>query len=594
MNVRRPWYRIRGLRAVAAATAVAVLAAITTPAAQAASGSSAAPGESGSGGHAASPTSAAADFGPGAAASDDIAVNAFGDGLGYRIQVGSEKSGFTWHEVALLRPDGLDDSSWTGYQCTSGDGRYEAVALLPISAVNNTSALEHGAFAYSVDLQTGKVRPIATGVALRYFSPGCGTGDLAAFTVSLGDQEQATEILTANLAIGAVEHSTTVAGELTSAVPVSGGLVAASGSDLVSVPEADGQAKATKIAAGGGEPFELRAAADGGVDFLSMTLGASTATVMHEHAGHAVSLGTGAAGTLALFQGRGGRNTVVGATGLAKGSSLRQVGAGTLGAVRTASLHGDALLGDQQQNTNSDDRILAAATGRVVTQAPATTDAPVTEGFSSLVPSGVPAASGQASLAAPATAPAPAPAQQTPSGPGGPRPESVEAPVIEPATAQTPACAVPRLNPSLQAVQPGSAQVDWAVQMAEQGLLTGSLYTRPAGFDDMGLAAYAPSSDFAPHVLDTPSSWNTVPRSVFEAIMAQESNWDQASWHALPGISGDPIVADYYGAAGSITTIDYSAADCGYGISQVTAGMSASETGTATPPAAPRPLVHGP
>lgn len=575
------------MRGAAFAAAFALLAGVTASPAQAAAGAPEPGGAAvaGSGAGSAAPGTAAPSsgssapagaFGPGASASADLAVDAFGDGQGYHIQVGTEKSGFAWREVALLRPDGLDDSSWTGYQCMSGDGRYEAVAVLPTSASNDTSALEHGAFAYSVDLRSGQVRPIATGVALRYFSPGCGAGDLAAFTVSLGDQEQTTEILTANLATGAVEHSTTVAGELTSAVPTTGGaLVAALGATLVTVPETDGAAKAAKPAAVGAQPFELLAAADGGVDFLSMAPGAQTATVMHEQSGRVSSLGTGAAATLALFQGRAGHNTVVGAGGLAEGSDLRQVAAGPLGPVRAASLDGDALLGGQQKSADPDDRILATATGRVLTQPPAATPAPVTEDYSAFVPAGVPAATGQATPAAP-------PASGAPRSPAaGPPKAPIQAPVIEPATAQTPACSVPRLSPALQAPQPGSAQIDWAVQMDEQGLLTGSQYTRPANYDDMGLAAYAPSSDFAPHPLDHPSSdsWNSVPRSVFEAVMAQESNWDQASWHALPGVSGDPIVADYYGAAGSISTINYAAADCGYGISQVTTGMSASQTG---------------
>src|SRR5436305_3620331 len=127
----------------------------------------------------------------------------------------------------------------------------------------------------------------------------------------------------------------------------------------------------------------------------------------------------------------------------------------------------------------------------------------------------------------------------------------------------------------------GSAQTDWAAQMAEQNLLVGSAYSRPAGFDNLGLVSYAPNGDFAAVPLSHPSSdsWNSVPRSVFEAIMAQESNWDQASWHALPGIAGNPVIADYYGAAGTIDAINYAAADCGYGISQVTTGMFANQTG---------------
>lgn len=45
-------------------------------------------------------------------------------------------------------------------------------------------------------------------------------------------------------------------------------------------------------------------------------------------------------------------------------------------------------------------------------------------------------------------------------------------------TPQTPTCAVPRNDLNTQVMQPSPAQADWAVQMAEQGLLTGA--TTPA------------------------------------------------------------------------------------------------------------------
>jgi len=63
-----------------------------------------------------------------------------------------------WREIAALDPDGIDDSSWTGYQRVSGDGRYAAASILPASAVNPESARDHGGFAYSVNLSTGAQR----------------------------------------------------------------------------------------------------------------------------------------------------------------------------------------------------------------------------------------------------------------------------------------------------------------------------------------------------------------------------------------------------------------------------------------------------
>ena len=85
----------------------------------------------------------------------------------------------------------------------------------------------------------------------------------------------------------------------------------------------------------------------------------------------------------------------------------------------------------------------------------------------------------------------------------------------------------------------------------------------------MGTPAYAANGDFPRIALDHPAgdNWDTIPRSLFDAIMAQESNWEQASFHALPGIHGDPLISDYYGTAGnSISEIDYAKADCGYGV----------------------------
>ena len=518
------------------------------------------------------------DFGSRAYASNDVAVNAFGDGEGYHIQVARERTGFTWHEVADLRPGGLDDSSWTGYQCTSGDGRYEAVAILPTSAVNIDAARDRGAFAYSVDLRTGKVRPVATGVGLAYFSPGCGTGDQAAFSLNLGSDEQTTEVLTADLATGKVTHHTTVARQLTSPVPTASGLLGVIGSTLVRVPQGGKAAKPVTVAPVKGTAYDLRPAADGGVDFLVMAAGASQASVEHEVRGQVRVLGGGPAVRLRLLQGRAGHNTLLGARTLTPGSTLRNLATGKLADPAYASLDGDAVFGGAQKGATQDPTVLVSGSRKLVKRTPAGTQAPVTTAASTMAPAGLPAggssvarnSAGRSATTGTKRTTAKAPAKATP------KPDAV----VVPATAQTPKCAIARNSPTLQSPQPGSSQVDWAVQMAEQNLLTGSSVSRPANFLNMGLVSYAANSDFAEVPLDHPSgdSWSTVPRSVFEAIMAQESNWDQASWHALPGIAGNPLIGNYYGTAGSIDSINYAAADCGYGISQVTNGMASTDT----------------
>lgn len=521
---------------------------------------------------AASPTVAStaqgtvADFGPMAAASPDIAVDAFGDGQGYHIQVSHEKSGFSWHEITVLRPAGMDEADWTGYQCTSGDGRFEAVTVAPASAANSTAGRDHGAFAYSVDLATGHVLPVASGVALAYHSPGCGTGEEAEFSVSFGDDQQTTEVLSANLATGHVDHSTSVAGQITSAVPTTSGVVGVLGSRLVGIPETGQNSGVPQtIASVSGQPYDLRPAADGGIDFLTVSLGGTTAYLEHEKNGGVTETGSGRTTSLNLFSGRAGHNLVIGADKIAHGSAVKTVDTKTVADPQNLSLDGDAVFGAHQKDAQADATVLAATTGKMISQPRdmAGTTA-VTTTTSSAVPDGVDRDALNSDLPSPAA---------TQKG------AAVKA--VTPNTAQTPACSVPRDNPTFQSTQQGSNQIDWAAQMAEQNLLTGSSYARPANFDNLGLVSYSPNGDFAAVPLSHPSTdtWNSVPRSVFEAIMAQESNWDQASWHALPGIAGNPVIADYYGAAGTIDTINYAAADCGYGISQVTTGMFASQTG---------------
>jgi RHS repeat-associated protein len=500
-----------------------------------------------------------ADFGPGAATSADVAIDGRGDAQGYHLQLGRESSGFAWHEVALIHPVGFDDASWTGYQCLSGDGRFAAVAILPASAVNQQAARDHGAFAYSVDLASGTVRPLAGGVGLKYFSPGCGTGDEAVFTLDVGSNDENTELVSANLATGKVDGSVTVPGQITSAVPTASGIVGVAGSRLMSVPA---KGNPTVIATVAGDAYQLRPAADGGVTFLTTTPGTTTAIAVHEHAGTTATLGSGSLARMELFQGRAG-HAVLSGTSQSTAAALTAAGVsavkdtGLAKGATSSSLDGDALLGADSNGQKTDLVVLATKTGAVLTRAAALSTATATTTTPSYAAAAVTAA------------------PTTPTGRLAPKADAAGTQAApSTAAAQTPTCAVPPLDPARQVMQPSPAQVNWAAQMAEQGLLTGSAYTRPAGFANLGLAAYAPNSDFPLIALSHPSGGSsTVPRSIYEGIMAQESNWSQASWHAPAGTAGDPLIASYYGAGGDIRSINYAASDCGYGIGQVTDGM---------------------
>jgi hypothetical protein len=138
----------------------------------------------------------------------------------------------------------------------------------------------------------------------------------------------------------------------------------------------------------------------------------------------------------------------------------------------------------------------------------------------------------------------------------------------------TPSCAVPRNDPMVQAFQPSANMVEWAVDQAVSGSLT---VTRPADYLKTGQPAYTPQSMFP---LSGLAGGGSVPAQVMLGILAQESNLSEASWHAVPGDDGNPLIADYYGNGSSdIDAIDYDASDCGYGIGQVTDNMHTGDTG---------------
>ncbi|MEO9259744.1 MAG: DUF6531 domain-containing protein, partial [Jatrophihabitantaceae bacterium] len=493
--------------------------------------------------------------------------------------MGRGAGNFAWREVALIKPAGLDVSSWTGYQCVSGDGRFAAVTMEPTLLVNQQAARDRGAFAYSVDLDTGKVVPVASGVALKYYSPGCGVADQAAFTISLGSNDERTEVLSANLATGAITQSATVAGQVTSTVPTAGGLVGAMGSNLVHWPAGTTGAP-TLLARTPGDVYDLHPTADGGLSFLNANPNSATAIARHELHGRLTQLATGPLTRLQLFAGRSGRTVLSGSisSDIAANASAGDkvvLDAGLSNGAMNSSLDGNVLLGDPA-GKQSDPQVLLTSTKKLSSARRASsTDRPTVA---------------TASYHAPGVLSQPAePAPQVKLQPRGdaayvaPKnaPNSTGPSVQAPATAQTPTCAVPRLDPNKQVMQPSPAQVNWAAQLAEQGLLTAANgYSRPANFDNLGLVAYAPSDDFPPIPLSHPSGSTTtlVPRSVYLAIMAQESNLSQASWHAPKGMAGDPLIADYYGAGGDIVSINYAGADCGYGIGQVTDGMHVGDT----------------
>ncbi len=310
---------------------------------------------------------------------DDVVVNGWGDERGWHVEAGRGVDGYAWREVALLRPAGLDVQSWTGYQCVSGDGRYVAVAVEPTSVVNLESARDRGAFAYSVDLRSGSVRALAAGVGLKYFSPGCGSGDEAVFTLDLGQDDRDSELVDANLASGKIVRTVKVSGQITSTVPAAGGLVGVMGSRLVSV-SAKGAARS--IAKVPGDAYDVRPLRRGAVGYLAVAPGSRTTHAFAERRGKAVLLGSGSLTKASLFQGRSGAALLSGMTDVSSSKlgnvGIRAVDAGALrsGAV-AASLDGGALLGDPA-GKQTDPVLLATGTRQTAADPRARSTAPAT------------------------------------------------------------------------------------------------------------------------------------------------------------------------------------------------------------------------
>lgn len=472
----------------------------------------------------------------------DEVVTGWGDADGWHVAAAGAGTGWAWRPLATLLPGGGVEQRWIGAQCLTGDGRSVVAIAAPWSAQNDDAGRDQGAFAYTIDAHTGVVRPLLQGVSLASFNPGCGAGSTVALTRYLGGEEHTTQVLVADAASGAITDELTTGGEVVQAVPTTAGVVAARGSRIVRF---DGAHREHVLATLPGTPYDLRPDATGGVQLLARE---STGTSGVWHVGNtgAQRIGDGPLGTVQLFQGRAGHNVLVGAGHVpGPAANLRVAAAGTR--AEAASLDGGVFLTGTARGAQSGSGawMTTRATNGGVIQ------------------------SGRLPAAPASTAEQRVPRQRDVTAALGPA-------ATTPPNTTNPTCAVPRNDPRYQVPQPNAQQVDWAIQEGVRGLLTGA-NGRPAGAWNLGLPAYQPSVDFPPPHLAGAPTGTPVPPQVVEAVLAQESNWAQASWHAAPGTPGNPLVASYYGITANRPTLDFDNADCGYGIAQITDGMRKGE-----------------
>ncbi|MEU4100614.1 hypothetical protein ACFY8X_36545 [Streptomyces tanashiensis] len=517
------------------------------------------------------------DLGAEYVSSSDAIVQATGDAEGLHILAAKENDGFSFYEIARLNRKELSDiGPWTGYVCTTGSGNYAAAVYAPSVWSNQPGAYERGAFAAVIRLSDGKVTEVPDRVKLAYFTPGCGTGDEVAFTSSSATDTSvgATTVISVDAAGGSVTSRRTVDGYLTHVTPTRKGAVGVLDGNLVDLKGNGRKLTAGKLAAVPGPMFALTASKDG-VDVG--TVDGEKSVISHFDGKGFTELGRAPKGKVKLLPVADGA-AVVGDvkgidTGKAPGLAKHAVDGRVAGISRHGHLVTHSVFSEQMKGITS--RIGAASSegaGSLTVEATALkTGAKATKRVDADRKRPKP---DSALPMDPAAFALPMDDDDDPPSCGEGEPETKclsgsGVPVWgKVGTMETP-CIVKRNDPKRQALQASANQVEWAVDQAVHGQL---YVSRPQNWHDTGLAAYTPQGLFPKPAL---TGGGEIPAQVMLGILAQESNFKQASWHSMNGDSGNVTRSDWFGNLNGIHGYpDREKADCGYGIAQVTTGMS--------------------
>ncbi|MFC4612803.1 hypothetical protein ACFO9E_34395 [Streptomyces maoxianensis] len=535
-----------------------------------------------------------------AGSADDRVLTTSGDVTGFHLLTAEGADGYGWKTAATLSETGFDTDAWIGNACVTGSGKRAAVAYAPRTFTNKPELMVRGAFTAIVDLESGKVAKLPYQASLAHFSPGCGTGEQVVFTQLShdGDETQQTRLITVNAATGRTGKPVTYPGQVTSAIPTRHGIIAAHGNKLVT---ATSKGKLTTLTATASVPFEITADSTGGVTFIDRTMDtkkkASTSYAKHLTA---TQIGKGktkaatlASGKLTEWDLTGTADGTVFITGNAKNKARlpsRVKNPGGIAKGARMSSHGNAAIttawadGKDTRIRPEEDRTerTARTTLRVLdTGKTVTLDAhPGKKRIGGV----------KASKAA--SAPSPALPQPKSTEPEGVSTQALRTSVLT-ASPTDPVeeeryCAVARNDHKKQAFQPTPRQVEWAVDQAVVGKLD---FYREPNWKNTGTGGYTPQNLFPPILLagdpngtlDTEDGDNDrwhIPAQILLGITAQESNMWQATRFAVPGVTANSLIGNYYGtdyaASGEQLDpwrINWADADCGYGITQATDGM---------------------
>ncbi|MFH8843095.1 hypothetical protein [Streptomyces sp. NPDC017868] len=562
--------------------------------------------------------------------SGDLAWTTSGDAQGFHLLTAREKDGYTWQTTATLSEPGFDTDAWIGNACVTGSGKRAVVVYAPRTFTNEPQLMARGGFTAVVDLSTGAVTKLNLQASLSHYNPGCGVDEKAVLTQSGGEDKAATRLVALDAATGRLSKAIETPGQVTSSVPVKdGSIVGATGARLVRIDSRGGQ---TSLVRTDGTPYRLTPDADGGVVFLDKALdkrsGKTPATGAKTRAKRISAAGISApdarrAKAALLAE---GPLTDTGLTRSAAGTVFLTGTAEPLAGVRLprtvkslgrtprttrVSTLGEAALTEtgwadgQGQLIRYDDptavrpvsvKLTALDSRRTAgfTVAPGKrAGVHIAEGAERSPALAAPAGSGKGSAAARSSKAGP----RSAGGQTGSRAAGGESGALATTSAvgsrneiveSERVCSVPRNDPRNQAMQPKPRQVEWAVDQAIRGVLNNHI-SRPANWKNLGMPAYQPQTLFPAPVLE---GGGTIPAQVMLGVTAQESNMWQASRVAVPGVTGNPLIGNYYGIdlydgnSQNDWNIDWAEADCGYGITQVTdhmrlAGREDGKGGTA-------------
>ncbi|MFJ3933855.1 hypothetical protein [Streptomyces sp. NPDC090029] len=571
-------------------------------------------------------------LGSGYAKSADRAVTLSGDGTGLHVLTGRAKDGYGLKTTATLFEAGFASDTWIGNHCVTESGKYAAVAYAPRMFTNKPELMVRGAFGAIVNLDSGKVTKLPFQSTLAYFNPGCGNGDTAVFSQLThdGDEKQQTRLIVVDAATGKTKEEITKPGQVTSAIPVKDGIVAAHGNRLVRF----NGSKETELLRTKAVPIELHADADGGVTFIDRdtertakqqknSRSRATYLTRSKVKGTKVKASVLAGGKLGSWDLTSSASGTVVITGKAKnkaklpatvanpGGIHKDAHVTTLGrsALRTAwSDDKTTLINPEDAAKARPARVTLKAlnTGKtaVLDVRPATKEA---AGASPALPQARTyngdggGAKAQGGISGPVTT----------SDSGGMSTQTVSSAAVTGFTDPVPGdphnpsekadertCSVPRNDVKLQAFQPTPRQVEWAVDQAIVGELN---LGRGSNWKNTGVGGYYPQSGMFPAItlagdpngtLDNEDAANDkwhIPAQVMLGITAQESNMWQATRFAVPGVTANSLIGNYYGvdyaASGEQNDawrINWFDADCGYGITQATDGMRLDNKGQPT------------